>query len=200
MSCFAPGYANRKHGEALSTQTVALQVNEADKMNDAGAQAFVEATIAQFQKGKWQRYADPEWEVLLTGRSSILDAKGEVGGDLMTIDPNYKMSPEDWRVVARSGGIWRWLGDGVVAKLTVRNSPGADGKDWYDMELEFELLDVQRKRDADNLARDLKEGDAKGWNSTAEHETNKRKITELNKLLKANAIKRGDAVVEIAPH
>jgi hypothetical protein len=187
-------YADRDIHPDLQVETVTMQPH-VDAMNDTQAQAFVESTIAQFQKGKWQRYADPEWEVMLTGRSSILDEHGNLGKNLSALDPNYKLSPEEWQQAARSSLVWRWVGDGIVAQLDVRNSPDENGKARYDMDLEFEILAIRKKRFADRQAQDLKDGDAKGWNSTAEHEASKLKAAALNKHLVANAIKRGDAVV-----
>lgn len=186
-------YASRKRGEALLAETAVLHLN-IDAMDDAQAQAFVEATIAQFQKGKWQRYCNPKEETLLTGRSSLLDDKGEIGGTLMAIDPNHKIAKEDWPIVIRNGPVWRWVGDGVLAELTVNNSPGQDEKPAYRMTLEFELLNVKLKRNSDNLAQELKEGDAKGWGSTARHESEVKARLEQLRRMEVNAIKRGDAV------
>ncbi|MCR6480171.1 hypothetical protein NU688_28715 [Variovorax sp. ZS18.2.2] len=64
------------------------------------------------------------------------------------------------------------------------------------MSLEFDLLDIKLKVDAENEARELKQGDAKGWNSTAKLEASKKERAALNKLLEANAVKRGDSVVK----
>jgi hypothetical protein len=36
---------------------------------------------------------------------------------------------------------------------------------------------------------------SKGWNSTAKHEAAKKAAKERNRVLEANAIRRGDAVV-----
>ena len=190
-------YADRDIHPDLKTEKIRLTLDSSG-MQDAQAQAFVEATIAQFQKGKWQRYADPDYEVMLTGRSSILDEQGNLASVFAAIDPNYKLSPDDWTLVARRSSIWRWVGDGVIAQLSVHNSVGEDGKDSYDMDLEFELLDVKLKRLADGLVQDLKDGDAKGWNSTAEHKATKIKVQALNQRLIANAIKRGDGLY-VAP-
>jgi hypothetical protein len=185
-------YASEKRGSIADSASLSLNI---DEMSDEAAQAFVEQTIAQFQKGKWKRYADPEWDVLLTGRSSILDEAGQVSFSATGApDPVYKIPREDWLKIAKSLYL-RWVGDGVVAELSVNNSPGVDGKPAYRMSLEFELLDVKVKRDAENLARDLKTGDEKGWNSTAKHEASKKKKQELNKRLIANAIKRGDTAL-----
>ncbi|MDP9894636.1 hypothetical protein J2W32_003512 [Variovorax boronicumulans] len=63
------------------------------------------------------------------------------------------------------------------------------------MKLEFDLMETKLRRDAENEARELKEGDAKGWNSMTKLETDKKERAARNKLLEANAIKRGDSVV-----
>lgn len=168
----------------------------------AEAQAFVEQTLAQFLRSKWQRYHDPVWDALLTGRSSLLNEKGEIASSLLTIDPAYKIPPIDWPVVAKKGATWRWLGDGVLADLTINNlgGDGPKGPDTrvpdYRMKLEFDLMETKLRRDAENEARELKEGDAKGWNSTTKLEADKKERAARNKLLEANAIKRGDSVVK----
>ena len=159
------------------------------------AQTFVEQTVAQFAKGKWQRYHDPVWDVLLTGRSSLLDEFGSLAETLMTIDPAYKIPSDDWQKVVKTGAVWRWVGDGVLASLTVNNLADSGGKLDYRLELEFELLDIKLRRDAENGDQKRQEGDAKGWNSTAKYEAGKKERAELNKRLIANAIKRGDQVV-----
>lgn len=187
-------YSDRHRNADMPVQTAVLQLDTRD-MNDEAAQAFAEQTIAQFQRGKWKRYADPEWEVLLTGRSSYLNRAGEFDRDATGApDPSYKLSKDDW-LEAASSVHFRWIGDGVVAELSVNNSPGVDGKPAYRMTLEFESLQVKLKRDAENLARDLKAGDAKGWNSTAKQEANKKARAAEMKQFAANALKRGDSVV-----
>jgi hypothetical protein len=59
-------YADRDQGADLRVQTVHLQLDNKIKTHEE-AQAFVEQTLAQFQKGKWQRYHNPGWNTLLTG-------------------------------------------------------------------------------------------------------------------------------------
>lgn len=186
-------WADTKRLDGERVDSADLQLKRADQTH-ADAQAFVEQTIAQFQRGKWRRYHDPEWNVLLTGRSSLLDENGKIASSLRTIDPNYKIPAEDWPEVADQTPRWIWVGDGVVATLRVAGTTGSHGLT-YSMSLQFELLDYKRRLDAENLARELKEDDAKGWNSTADHEANRRKQAEINKRLVANAIKRGDSVV-----
>lgn len=195
-------YSNRKRNPDLPVETVALSLNSNIESHEA-AQAFAEQTIAQFQRGKWQRFYDPEWDTLLTGRSSLLDESGKITSTLMTIDPAYKIPQEDWPIVAKGGAYWRWVGDGVIAQLSVTqlgsNGQPEDNRPLdYRFHLEFELFDVAVKRDARNLAESLKEGDLKGWNSTVKHESEKKARKEQLKRLEANAIKRGDSVV--SPH
>ncbi|WP_316675919.1 hypothetical protein [Ralstonia chuxiongensis] len=186
--------ADEKRFPDRRVQSVSLLLNDKSIKTNAEAQTLVEQTIAQFQRGKWQRYYDPESEVLLTGRSSLLNENGQFARFPRTIDPAYKIPAEDWPAVVQQGPIWRWVGDGVLAELSVKGDVGTAGLN-YDVRLRFDLLDVALKRDAENLEQQLKEGDAKGWNSTAEHEADKKKRVELNKRLIENAIKRGDAVV-----
>lgn len=191
-------YADRKWDGRLAVHTVHLQLRDRS-FSDAEAKRFVEQTIAQFQRGQWKRYADPEWDVLLTGRSSILDESGNIRRILMTIDPAYRIPDEDWGKVVAASPTWRWVGDGVLATLEVDNSPGVDGKPAYRMDLAFELLDIKLKQDAENLAREKKKGDAKGWGTSARYEADKKIVDERNKRLIANAIERGDSVVPLTP-
>ena len=191
-------YADRDISPNLSVETVTLQFDNGTIKTHAEAQALIEQTIAQFQRGKWQRYYDPEWDVLLTGRSSLLDEHGRIRRYLNTIDPAYKIPAEDWPLVADEGPTWTWIGDGVLASLHVLGYKGSDGL-YYTVSLDFDLADIKLKRDAENLAQKRKEGDAKGWNSTAKHEADKVKRAALNKRLIENAIKRGDAVVSPSP-
>ena len=188
-------YADRNRDPGMKVQSASLQLKKGITSH-ADAQAFVERTIAQFAKGKWQRYHDPVWDVLLTGRSSILDEAGQVNETLMTIDPAYKIPAADWPSVAKSGPIWRWIGDGVLASLSIRyTEPQASTVPQYSMDLEFELLDVYVQMLARNGDQKRKEGDAKGWDSTAKYEAGKKERAERNKRLIANAVKRGDQVV-----
>ena len=87
-------------------------------------------------------------------------------------------------------------GDGVLATLSVQHAAtGIAGYPPYTMTLEFEALDVKLDHEAQELAPRLKEGDAKGWNSTARHETEQGETRARNQRLVENALKRGDAVV-----
>jgi hypothetical protein len=187
-------YSDKDMDTRLSVESVDLQLDQKFETHE-GAQAFVERTLAQFTRGKWRRYHDPEWTTLLTGRSSMLDESGRIAKQLTTVDPEYKIGMQDWIAAMHHGIIWRWSGDGVLATLTVNNDGSESDKPNYYIALEFDVLDVKLKRDATNLERDLKEGDAKGWGSTAKYEADKKAAQARNRVLEENAVKRGDAVV-----
>lgn len=121
-----------------------------------------------------KRYVDPNSNVLLTGRSSILGVDGSIAPLSVAIDPDYKLFGEDWQILVSNGAVWRWFADGVLASLDVANWPDKDGKPDYRPNLESELLDVRLNRDAENQARDNREGDAKGWGSTKRYEAGKK--------------------------
>ncbi|RQP23749.1 hypothetical protein DZC73_16630 [Albitalea terrae] len=188
-------YADKDVDASLPVQSVDLQLARHLKTHEA-AKAFVEQTIAQFMRGKWHRYHEPEWTTLLTGRSSTLDESGHLANPLRNVDPAYQIPMEDWLVAAPRGIIWQWAGDGVLATLTVADMTGSNGSPAYDVDLEFDVLAVKLKRDADNEAQRRKEGDAKGWNSTARYEADKKAAQVRNRVLEENAVKRGDAVVK----
>ena len=191
-------YADEGRDVHRRVETVSLQLDK-NFETDAQAQEFVESTIAQFQKGKWERYYDPAWDTLLTGRSSLLDENNSISSYSTTIDPDHKISPEDWVALAKAGAFWRWVGDGVLAMLSVKRDEEGDGRTLdYSIDLDFDLLDVKLARDAENEAVRRQEGDAKGWNSTAEHEATKKKQLAVLRILEANALKRGDRV--LTPH
>ena len=180
------------------TETISLSLRDVLK-TDIAAHAFVEQTIGQFQKGKWRRYYDPTWETLLTGRSSFLDQQGKITSPASTIDPAYKIEASDWLTLVGGGAMWRWVGDGVLARLSVDADRGTGtAPPTYRIDLDFDLLDVKLRQDEDNAAERRKEGDAKGQNATADYERSKKDRLEILKALEANALKRGDSVV--VPH
>jgi hypothetical protein len=168
----------------------------------AAAQAFVEQTIAQFQKGKWQRHfqteADDGWtDIRLTGRSSYLGADGKINVDIAPLDPLYKIPANEWADIAKLNLRYKWVGDNVLATLEVGYSyyPNQT-KPTYTMGLEFERFnDKDRVHGKEISAENLKKGDAKGWNSTAKAAVAKAEWEAERKVLEANALKRGDQVL-----
>ena len=189
-------YADKAEDPRLLVETVTLQAGDIGKTHEA-VQTFVEQTLAQFNRGKWVRYTDANWHRLLTGRSSILDERGQLSEELVSIDPVYKIPSLEWPVLAKRGMIWRWTGEGVVAQLHVFNTSGEDDFS-YDIDLEFESQKVYEARLAKDVADRLKDGDSRGMKLTAKYEADKKARAEQLKRLEANAIKRGDAVY-VAP-
>ena len=113
---------------------------------------------------------------------------------MCAIDPSYNMTPEEWLYMMQKTQFYEWIGDGVFAKMTVGYDEDARGIT-YNIFLDFEDLAAKIKLDNMNKARDLKEGDAKGWNSTQKEVENLKEIEVDNQILEANAIKRGDKVL-----
>ena len=159
------------------------------------AQQFVESMVAQFRKGRWTRYASPEALFVLTGRSSYLDETGDIEPTVLdAIDPDFHIPEKDWAVLVTRLPRWRWIGDGVLATMSVQYLGTSMGNvSPYQMKFEFDLLDAKLKRDAENMAQRLAEGDKKGWNSTAKFEAEKKAIKARNERLRENAVKRGDS-------
>ena len=159
------------------------------------AQAFVEQLLGQFAKGKWKRYITDSCPAV-TGKSSWLNAGGGLNIEgVVCPDPAYKLTRDDWLIVMRNGQRYRWIGDGVISELSVNFGDNPATGVMYQMFLGFELEDVQKKREAQAEADHIKEGEAKGWNTAAKAVAGKKETDAMNKLLEANAIKRGDQVV-----
>ena len=185
--------ADHRNGADDLVESARLQINMI-KSHDA-AQAFVEQLLGQFAKGKWKRYV---WDSCpaVTGRSSLLNADGGLDtGTVCSLDPSYKLSRPDWLEMMSTGKFYRWVGDGVIAELQVSFGDNPATGVAYQMFLEFELEDVQKKRFVEIEADRIKVGEAKGWNTAAKVAKGKIDTEAMNKLLEANAIKRGDQVV-----
>lgn len=182
------------HRVSLTLETDHLINTQANA--HSAAQAYVQSVIEQFKKGKWQRYI-PEDCPRLTGRSSLISSKEikalvsdpllSVGFDC-SLDPDWKMSAEDWIFIMRSGNVYMWHGDGRTAKLSVSYTAYADEtKPTYSIDLEFELEDARRYYDAKNRPEHIKDrgGPAVVAKDEAEHK-------RIQKILEENAVKRGD--------
>lgn len=188
-------YADNSRSTELKVETINLQ-NHSDFSSHEEAKAFIEETIAQFQRGNWKRYFS-KTNPRVTGRSSILDENDKIIEMFPAIDPDYKIPASEWIDFVSKPKYWRWIGDGIQATLDVSSSgTRSDGKSPdYDVNLDFDVAAIAQEIADRNQAEDLKDGDEKGWNSTAEHEAKLRKNMERRKRLEANAIKRGDRVV-----
>jgi hypothetical protein len=191
-------YADRQRSPELRVQTATLQ-QRSDFSSHRKAQAFIDKTVAQFKQGKWRRYFLQD-QARLTGRSSILHENGSPDPYAAAPDPDYAIPPEDWSAMMGLGLQWRWLGDGVLATLSASTvGERADGSPDYSIDLDFEDEAIARQTARHNEAEKLKSLDAKGANATAQAQAARIKQQELNKVLEANAVKRGDRVLPPAP-
>lgn len=187
-------YADREQDAKLGVETVALQFDTDALGSHEAAKAFVEALISHFHRGKWSRHID-ELCPAVTGRSSFLNEAGEAEQiEACAIDPRHRLSAEDWVRVMGMTQKYVWLGDGILATLAVGFSNDIRGMT-YSIDLEFNDVAIKRRRTASNLAHNLAEGDAKGWNSTMTERDNISALKAKIKILEENAMKRGDTVL-----
>ena len=187
-------YADKRINNNLSVHTAALQVSTRAIKTHLAAQEFVSKVILQFKKGKWQRYINGLCPAV-TGRSSILDEKGQVAQiGACALDPDYQLSDQEWTQLMPSVQNYEWIGDGVLAKLTVSYNDFGRGLD-YSIDLDFDDLDLKIKRDQDNLSQELTQGDAKGWKSTEKHLEYIAEMKSRVSILEKNALARGDMII-----
>lgn len=187
-------YADNEHGPGLAVEMAGLMVSPKAISTHESAQQFVGNLVEQFQRGRWKRHLD-ELCPAVTGRSAYLNEQGQVDQlEACSLDPYYKISPEDWQVLMRNPQNYEWVGDGVLARLSIGYSEGSLGLR-YSIDLDFDDFAVKKARDEKNLARELKEGDQAGWRST---ETRNKDLDALRTRVKAweeSARKRGDSVI-----
>jgi hypothetical protein len=187
-------YADKKINNNLSVHTAALQASTRTIKSHAAAQDFVKNIILQFQKGKWQRYMDALCPAV-PGRSSILNEHGQVAQiGACALDPDYQLSEEEWVQLMPSTQSYKWIGDGVLAKLTITYNDFGRGIE-YSIDLDFDDLDLKIKRDEESSLQELADGDTKGWKSTEKHLEYVAEMKARIKILEENAVMRGDRVI-----
>ena len=187
-------YADEEHGAALNVETATFMISKRATATHESAQAYVESVIEQFQRGKWKRQLDPLCPAV-TGRSSYLNEHGQIDQlAACPLDPGYKISAEDWRVLMHNPQNYEWIGDGILARLSIGYMEGSLGLQ-YMIDLDFDILEVKRARDEKNLARELQEGDANGWDSTAKMKKDVEALKKRVKMWEESTRQRGDAVI-----
>lgn len=165
-------YADEEHNNDLAVQTASLTLSKDAARSHLAGQAVVEALVSQFQKGGWKRHIDDLCPAV-TGRSSYLNEAGEPEQvENCPLDPAYRLSKDDWVRMMRTNQNYEWTGGGVLATLGIRYSDDVRGIT-YSIHLEFNDLALKRRREQEKLSRDLAEGDAQGWNSTATEKNNR---------------------------
>jgi len=187
-------YADHENNNNLAVTDLVLQFSTDLITDHKSGQAFIEQIAAKFHAKKWQRHISP-WCPAVTGRSTFMEIDGAIGSiGACPLDSAYKITPEEWRILAMEGLLYKWVGDGVIASLLVRAPEDSRGIT-YDISLEYEDQNTRLKLDEKNLAEKLAEGDKKGWNSTSKYKAGIIKREEKIKVLEANAVKRGDSLV-----
>lgn len=187
-------YADEEHRNNLAVTKATLQVSQQAFNSHNAGQAFVEQLIGQFQNGQWQRHLRKTCPYV-TGRSTLLNATGEL--NLMRgcpFDPDYRLTREEWLYMMQTTQYYEWVGDGVIATLSVGYSDDARGVT-YSIFLEFEDEAVQKERSAKNKADAIALGEAKGWGTAVRMASQKKEREARNKLLEENALKRGDQII-----
>lgn len=187
-------YTDREVDSNLGVHAAALQYNTDIISSHESAKVFVENLISQFRKGQWKRYLHDLCPAV-TGASAFQNEVGErdrIG--FCPLDPEYRLSSEEWVYLMGKTQKYQWLGDGILAALTVRFSDDNRGIT-YSIQLELDNFAVMTERNESKQLKDLAEGDASGWNSTENH---KKGILERKLRIKAweeAARKRGDMVL-----
>lgn len=188
-------YSDKEQDDRLLVETAALQLDTDALQSHQAAKTYVQNLIEQFHSGKWTRHIDDLCPAV-TGRSSYLNEAGNPEQiETCPLDPDHRISDEDWVRLMRMTQTFEWLGDGILAKLTVGYSDDDIRGITYSIDLEFNNFEIMKRRRASNLARDLAHGDAQGWNSTVSERNSISALRSRINVLEENARKRGDTVL-----
>jgi hypothetical protein len=182
-------FADAEMNKDLVVELLRFQLSRHAATTHEGARALVEELNTQFRKGAWKRYI-PDTCPAVSGRSTYLDEAGEIGGTC-PLDPDYDIPSKDWVELMAGTKAFKWVGDGVVARLEVGFSERGNSIH-YAIDLEFRDLKIESKRNTAMEASELKEGDEKGWKSTENHVKALAENALANKRLEKMALARGD--------
>jgi hypothetical protein len=184
--------ADSENNNDMAVEVATLQFSRHVAKSHEEARKVISDLLTQFNKSRWRRHIDATCPAV-TDRSAYLNISGEIDGSC-PLDPAYMPSADEWPEVMRNAKHYEWLGDGVLARLTVSFDEDSRGLT-YNITLEFQDFERTKRRSEADHARELVEGDQKGWNSTENHkkrmDENKIKI----KILEHHAVGRGDTVV-----
>ncbi len=188
-------YADKENNNGLAVETAALQLLTDEIKSHSAAKILTESLIAQFQGGKWKRHI-ADLCPAVSGRSSFLDENGEAGQIFgCPLDQSYRLSSDEWLQLMRETQHYIWIGDGVLARLTVGFSDDRRGIT-YAIGLEFEDFAIMNKRQEAERSRRLAAGDAKGKNSTVNEAKQIEAVKQKILILEENARRRGDRVID----
>lgn len=187
-------YADESNKNNLAVENVTLQFSSKPYKTHEDAKKFAEKIISEMNQKKWRRHISEACPAV-TGRSAFLDA----GGHLEKIascplDPLYTLTHGEWLGLMKYNASYQWLGANVLATFKISYSEDTRGTT-YNFLMELDDFAVKTRKDEQRNHLSLKEGDAKGWNSTADYQKDLKARKELNKILEGNAIARGDKVL-----
>ena len=185
--------ADRRRTPNDLTSRAHIQMSNNHVTNHLEGRLTVENLVGQFNRGKWNRYISSSCPAV-TGRSSFLDASGGIADTGCGIDPEYKIDPDEWIKLFKNSQNFQWIGEGVLASLSVGYSDDIRGIA-YTLEITFEDYATVLAINSENEARRRKEGDAKGWNTTSKAQKNLKIQEQTIKTLEENAAKRGDTIM-----
>lgn len=179
-------YADEQHNNNLAVTTATLQFDYSSVKTHSEGHKIVQKIVDRFRGKKWKRYVNPDCAAT-TGRSSFLDEKGAVeASSYCGIDPNYRISTEDWiKLMSAGANTYKWIGNGVLATLEIISTNREDGVS-YSLVLEFEDLEIRDRIMKKNLQHERLEGDAKGWNLTKNELEAEKRNAENRKILEEN--------------
>lgn len=181
----------RSPDDLVDTFIVKMETDQV--RSHASAKAMVDALVSQFRKGIWKRHISLECPAV-TGRSTFLNANGNIDSGGCALDPDYRIGEEDWLRLFAEGQRYEWMGEGVLAQLTI-GYRDREGDPKYDIRLVFEDYEAKSAVDSKNEVQARKEGDAKGWDTSIKAATSEKATAEKKLILEANALKRGDKVL-----
>lgn len=187
-------YADESNKNNLAVENVTLQFSSKPYKTHEEARKFAEKIIAEMNHKKWRRHIS-ETCPAVTGRSAFLDAGGHMEKIAScSLDPHYNLTHDEWLKLMKYNASYQWLGENVLATFKISYSEDSRGTT-YNFLMELDDFAIRTRKDEQRNKLSLKEGDAKGWNSTADYQKDLKSTIELNKILEANAIKRGDKVL-----
>lgn len=185
--------ADRVRSPTDAVHAFQVKLNTKNITSHQIARDLVESILVQYRDGKWVRRISLHCPAV-TGRSTYLNAEGEIDSGGCALDPDLKMDRDDWKSLFATRQSFEWLGDGVFSKLSVSYN-GANPNPVYEIVLYYEVYKTKLEIIRENEKRRIALGDSKGWDSSAIAIQETKATEERNKILEVNAIKRGDKTV-----
>ncbi len=186
-------YADSENNDGLAVESADIMFPSKLTGSHRSARLLVESIVNEFKKGAWHRYITSDCPAV-TGRSALLDENGELDtSNSCAIDPSYRMSEEDWIASMRIGQRFKWIGDGVIAQLSVSYTESNNIQ--YAISLELSNAAIAQRRAQAKLSQQLEAGDKAGWGSTSEYKNALQARKDVIATLEKNALARGDKVL-----